>query len=178
MPLLCSHSGVSCTRQSWSELIDLPPAHCHAFGLCNITACPALSQATPQRDIVRFSNASIAAEKGGLHLCRRLGREGKAWWCADLVHIVYSAGVFLAASAYIYRCPRALFITWSPTEEEAGALPDMLVCISAGFFGFQLWALVCTRWAVPQLHLCPLCTRQRCQIAMQVQWSEIRPPSL
>lgn len=110
-----------------------------------------------------------------MHLCRRLGREGKAWWCVDLVHIVYSAGVFLAASAYILRCPGAFFITWSPTKEEAGALPDMLVCISAGFFGFQLWALVCTRWAASQLHPRPLCTQQRFQIAMQVQLSEIRP---
>lgn len=60
--------------------------------------------------------------------------------------MVYSAAVFLAAAVYTLRQPQALFITWNPTHEEAGVLPDVLVCISAGFFGFQLWALVCTRY--------------------------------
>ena len=30
---------------------------------------------------------------------------------------------------------------------QVGVLPDLLVCISAGFFGFQLWTLVRNRCA-------------------------------
>ena len=77
--------------------------------------------------------------------CRQLSRDSKAWWCADVVHMLYSATVFLSAAAYTLGHPRAFLITWSPARAEAGLLPDVLVCISAGFFGFQLWALVCTR---------------------------------
>lgn len=61
--------------------------------------------------------------------------------------MAYSAAVFLAAALYLLKHPRAFLITWSPTSEEAGVLPDVLVSVSAGFFGFQLWALVCTRFA-------------------------------
>ncbi len=60
--------------------------------------------------------------------------------------MIYSAAVFLSAAMYILKHPRAFLITWNPTSEEAGMLPDVLVSVSAGFFGFQLWALVCTRY--------------------------------
>ena len=61
--------------------------------------------------------------------------------------MLYSAAVFLCAAAYTLEHPQAFLITWSPPRAKAGLLPDVLVCISAGFFGFQLWALVCTRWS-------------------------------
>ena len=60
--------------------------------------------------------------------------------------MMYSAAVFLSAAMYILKHPQAFLITWNPTAEEAGMLPDVLVSVSAGFFGFQLWALVCTRY--------------------------------
>ena len=99
-------------------------------------------------------------------VCRQLSRDSKAWWCADVVHMLYSAAVFLSAAAYTLEHPRAFLITWSTARAEAGLLPDVLVCVSAGFFGFQLWALVCTRWgrshsptlfytAAPLQHTCP-----------------------
>ena len=59
----------------------------------------------------------------------------------------YSAAVFLCAALYVLKHPLAFLITWSPPSAEAGMLPDVLVSVSAGFFGFQLWALVCTRCA-------------------------------
>ncbi|BDA46075.1 probable cyclopropane-fatty-acyl-phospholipid synthase at C-terminar half [Coccomyxa sp. Obi] len=76
---------------------------------------------------------------------RSLSVEGQAWWCTDLVHLVYSALSFAAAAAYVAHHPSALSVTWTPTPEQAGLLPDLLVCISAGFFGFQLWTLVRNR---------------------------------
>lgn len=89
-----------------------------------------------------FCSAEAAS---GCCACRQLSRDSKAWWCADVVHMLYSAAVFLSAAAYTLEHPRAFLITWSPARAEPGLLPDVLVCISAGFFGFQLWALVCTR---------------------------------
>ena len=133
---------------------------------------------------------------------RALGTEGQAWWCADVVHISYSACTALAALCYVAWQPRALLITWVPSSPaevllparpcdcpchpptaalaflsplsvcpedvgedtvctagmlskcgnmpcwrrvQVGLLPDLLVCISAGFFGFQLWMLVRNR---------------------------------
>ena len=89
-----------------------------------------------------FCSAEAAS---GCCVRRQLSRDSKAWWCADVVHMLYSAAVFLSAAAYTLGHPRAFLITWSPARAEPGLLPDVLVCISAGFFGFQLWALVCTR---------------------------------
>ena len=89
----------------------------------------------------------MKSSEGSRPFCRQLSRRSRAWWCADLVHMGYSAAVFLSATLYVLKHPRALLITWSPTSEEAGMLPDVLVSVSAGFFGFQLWALVCTRCA-------------------------------
>ena len=77
-----------------------------------------------------------------------------------MVHVMYSAAVFLSAALYIFEHPQAVFITWSPTSGEAGVLPDVLVCISAGFVGFQLWALVCTRYRLHSVaQKCSLCVK-------------------
>ncbi|EIE24233.1 cyclopropane fatty acid synthase [Coccomyxa subellipsoidea C-169] len=76
---------------------------------------------------------------------RSLSAEGQAWWCTDVVHLVYSALSFAAAAAYVARHPAALSVGWTPSAAQAGLLPDLLVCTSAGFFGFQLWTLVRNR---------------------------------
>lgn len=87
-----------------------------------------------------------------MHASRRsLSVEGQAWWCTDMVHLVYSALSFAAAAAYVAHHPSALSVTWTPTPHQAGLLPDLLVCTSAGFFGFQLWTLVRNRWALSHL---------------------------
>ena len=73
----------------------------------------------------------------------------RAWWCTDMVHLLYSAGTCLGAGAYVLRQPQCLNISWQPPPQQQ-AVADAFVCISAGFFGFQLWTLVHHRW----LELC------------------------
>ena len=103
------------------------------------------SSATPVSVVGQHSHCALEASASRCCARRQLSRDSKAWWCADVVHMLYSAAVFLSAAAYTLEHPRAFLITWSPAGAEPGLLPDVLVCISAGFFGFQLWALVCTR---------------------------------
>lgn len=79
------------------------------------------------------------------NLRRSLSAEGRAWWCTDVVHLIYSALSFAAAAVYVARHPAALSVLWKPSPSQAGLLPDLLVCTSAGFFGFQLWTLVRNR---------------------------------
>ena len=70
-----------------------------------------------------------------------------------MVHIIYSALTFGAAAAYVMRQPKALLVSWAPTAAEAGLLPDVVVCMSAGFFAFQLWMLVRTRSVMPAAYV-------------------------
>jgi hypothetical protein len=109
--------------------------------------------------LLRHSILWTALSRGGVfaHLeqkqfvwsCRSLSTDGQAWWCADVVHIMYSGLTFSAAALYVACQPRALLVSWAPSVREAGLLPDLVVCTSAGFFAFQLWMLVRTRCALP-----------------------------
>lgn len=81
----------------------------------------------------------------------------KVWWCTDVVHLLYSAGVSVAAATYLVLQPGALSVASPPV---ATGVPDALVCISAGFCAFLLWILLayrygckqhCTCWAVSLL---------------------------
>ena len=60
---------------------------------------------------------------------RALSTEGQAWWCADVVHIIYSACTALAAMSYVVWQPRALLITWEPTSPAQVQLPACHSCV-------------------------------------------------
>lgn len=55
------------------------------------------------------------------------------------MHLLYSGGV----SATVLLCGRASWLSVAAPPADADALlPDVIVCVSAGFFAFHLWALV------------------------------------
>jgi hypothetical protein len=95
--------------------------------------------------------------------------EARVWWCTDLVHLLYSAGASAAAAAHLASTPAALDAAHPPA---ATAVPDAIVCVSAGFCAFLLWILVAYRCAgcvcfSPTMTYCMwepfthvLCTRQ------------------
>ena len=71
--------------------------------------------------------------------CRKLDEREQAWWALDMVHLLYSAGV----SATVLLRGRASWLSVAAPPAGAQALlPDVIVCVSAGFFAFHLWALV------------------------------------
>ena len=70
--------------------------------------------------------------------------ETRVWWCTDVVHLLYSAGASMAAVAYIISTPAALDVAAPP---GLTAVPDAIVCVSAGFCAFLLWILVAYRYA-------------------------------
>lgn len=75
------------------------------------------------------------------------------WFCSDMVHLLYSAGASVAAAAYLVSEPGALDVGAPPA---ATAVPDAIVCVSAGFCAFLLWILVAYRraadlfWGTPR----------------------------
>ena len=74
-------------------------------------------------------------------MCRHMAAETHAAWCASCLHLAYSGLTLLACCMLLLTQPRSLDITWKPLGVGT-ALPDALVCCSAGFFAFQLWTLV------------------------------------
>ncbi|KAK9818144.1 hypothetical protein WJX72_007777 [[Myrmecia] bisecta] len=73
---------------------------------------------------------------------RRLPRDGRSWWSTDIVHVLYSGCMFVVAAGYVISQPSALDIHWVAPPGPASRLPTALICVAAGFFGFQLWTLV------------------------------------
>ena len=66
-------------------------------------------------------------------------------WCSLLLHLGYSSLAFLTAACLTLTHPQSWDLHWRPLHEgrvHVCALADALVCISAGFFAFQLWTLV------------------------------------
>ncbi|KAF5839621.1 cyclopropane fatty acid synthase [Dunaliella salina] len=72
---------------------------------------------------------------------RRLTPHAQAWWCADLIHLVFSASMAAASTLYLLREPAALRLYDQPTNTHQ---PSLLVAASAGFFAFYLW--LCIRY--------------------------------
>ncbi|MEW5297105.1 MAG: hypothetical protein WDW36_000333 [Sanguina aurantia] len=97
-----------------------------------------------------------AASQAILPFYRTLSSERQAWWCADVVHLLYSASVSLAALAYALQTPASLRLSSPPTDT---ALPSVIVAASAGFYAFHLWVCVRNRlfartaWAIAQYTL-------------------------
>ena len=84
---------------------------------------------------------------------RDLEAEERAAWCMDAVHLLFSGAAAAGAAAYVAAAPAALHARWAPpADSDAAAAADLLACVAAGFYGFQLWALV----------------RHRCALAMWV----------
>ena len=70
---------------------------------------------------------------------RKLEEREQAWWALDLVHLLYSAAI----SATVLLRGRVDWLSVAAPPADADALlPDVIVCVSAGFFAFHLWALV------------------------------------
>ena len=89
--------------------------------------CAALNSLT---DLVcRFAVAAYAS----------LPPAKRAWWCADVMQMLYSGGAALAAGAYVLAEPRALQLGAPP---PSAALPAALVAASTGYFAFQLWVCI------------------------------------
>jgi hypothetical protein len=82
---------------------------------------------------------------------RAMEPETRVWWCTDVVHLLYSAGVSMAAVAYIITTPAALDVAAPPALT---AVPDAIVCVSAGFCAFLLWILVAYRCAALIRYVC------------------------
>lgn len=77
-----------------------------------------------------------------------MSRKDQGLWTTLLLHMAYSTLMLSAVAWLLLMNPQAWDITWVPPA-GAIALPDALVCISAGFFAFRLWALVhqwCVLW--------------------------------
>lgn len=56
-----------------------------------------------------------------------------------MVHLLYSG----ATAATVLLAGRGSWLSVAaPPTGAAAVLPDALVCVSAGFFAFHLWALV------------------------------------
>ena len=85
--------------------------------------------------------------------CSELGAEGQVWLSVDVVHLIHSAAMFLAALTHVTRQPSAWLIQHTVQSDNA-LLPDLLVCTSAGFFGWCLFTLVHQRY---QLCCCVHC---------------------
>ncbi|KAK9804082.1 hypothetical protein WJX73_004574 [Symbiochloris irregularis] len=81
---------------------------------------------------------------------RHLNGKLQVRFCALVVHLGYSGLACLAAACLVVAQPQMLSLHWKgqqgsglgPERLTVGPLADALVCISAGFFAFQLWALV------------------------------------
>ena len=82
--------------------------------------------------------------------CSELGAEGQVWLSVNIVHLIHSAAMFLAALTHVTRQPSAWLIQHTVQSDKA-LLPDLLVCTSAGFFGWCLFTLVHQRY---QLRCC------------------------
>lgn len=74
---------------------------------------------------------------------RDLDAEARAAWCMDAVHLLFSGAAAAGAAAFVAAAPGALDVRWAPrADSDAAAAADLLACVAAGFYGFQLWALV------------------------------------
>ena len=97
--------------------------------------------------------------------CRRLDGGAQAQLCTTMVHLTYSAGALVGAVWLIMTQAHRLAITWRCPDGGSSPLADALVCISAGFFAFQLWMLVhqgCgSRLAVLIAGACYLCSSHK-----------------
>lgn len=67
----------------------------------------------------------------------------------DAVHLLFSGAAAAGAAAFMVAAPAALDARWAPPADgDAAAAADLLACVAAGFYGFQLWALVRHRCAM------------------------------
>ena len=82
-------------------------------------------------------------------LDRGLEAEERAAWCMDAVHLLFSGAAAAGAATFVAAAPNALDARWAPPpDSDAAAAADLLACVAAGFYGFQLWALVRHRCAL------------------------------
>ncbi|KAK9821949.1 hypothetical protein WJX81_001503 [Elliptochloris bilobata] len=78
-----------------------------------------------------------------LAMYRDLEAEERAAWCMDIVHLLFSGGAAVGAATFVATAPAALDARWAPPPDgDAAGAADLLACVAAGFYGFQLWALV------------------------------------
>lgn len=69
----------------------------------------------------------------------------------DVAHLLYSGAAAAGAAAFVAAAPAALDARWAPpAHSDAAAAADLLACVAAGFYGFQLWVLVRYRRAFPK----------------------------
>ena len=75
--------------------------------------------------------------------------QAKAWWSADLVHLLYGLLAAVAAVSYLVASGgRALDLHWQAEAAGLKVAADAIVCISAGFCAFFLWTIILHRQAV------------------------------
>lgn len=83
----------------------------------------------------------------------RLDLERQGWWCANVVHLVYTCMISGASLGYLVGVPAALRLHAQPA---LATTPQLLVATTAGYSAFHLW--VCMRgrlWArtrTPLIH--------------------------
>ena len=76
-----------------------------------------------------------------------MSSEAKAWWSADLVHLLFGLMAAVAAVSYLVASGgRALDLDWRAEEAGLKVAADAIVCISAGFCAFFLWTIILHRW--------------------------------
>ena len=76
--------------------------------------------------------------------------EAKAWWSADVVHLLYGVMAAVAAVSYLVASGgHALDLHWQPESAGLKVAADALVCISAGFCAFFLCTIILHRQALP-----------------------------
>ena len=82
----------------------------------------------------------------GSGLYRNLTPEAKAWWSADVVHLIYSISAAVAAVCYLVASGgHALDLNWQAEAAGLKLAADAIVCVSAGFCAFFLWTLILQR---------------------------------
>ncbi|KAK9863387.1 hypothetical protein WJX84_002368 [Apatococcus fuscideae] len=108
------------------HLLLLGPAACFLFG------------------VLRMGLAWIASRC--LPSFRVMSPEAKAWWSADLVHLLFGLMAAVAAVSYLVASGgRALDLDWRAEEAGLKVAADAIVCISAGFCAFFLWTIILHR---------------------------------
>ena len=79
-------------------------------------------------------------------MCRNMTPAAKAWWSADLVHLIYSVVATVSAVAFLVASGgHALDLDWHAQEAGLKLAADAIVCISAGFCAFFLWTVILHR---------------------------------
>lgn len=79
---------------------------------------------------------------------RSMTPEAKAWWSADVVHLLYGVMAAVAAVSYLVASGgHALDLHWQAEAAGMKVAADALVCISAGFCAFFLWTIILHRQA-------------------------------